>query len=257
MSGNAPSELHLDEDAFLDLLFGARSSDRRRSALAHLRACARCEGELLRHAADHERARTIAARVLGHAPPVSVRGNGIVAGLRSVLERLFRPRPAFALAAAAAVLAIVFLVPRPDPRDATLDPLLRWLPDATSLMEGRGTPSTPEEAWQDGLRSYADRDPGRAARLLERGRADGKLEVLRDVYLGSALAHSGQYRRAVTVLEAVPFANVPEPWLGESQWTLYVALRGASMDARADSVLASLSARQDSVGERARALRAH
>jgi hypothetical protein len=227
VTGQARIEPHLDEDGFLDLLHGSRSGERRRLALAHVRACAVCEDSLRRYAADHERARIAAARVLGGAHPIPSRGDGAAAGLRSFLQRLLRPRPAFALAASAAIVAIVLLAQRPERPDPALTPMLRWLPDATSLLVGRDATSAPADAWRDGLRSYADHDAGRAARLLERGRADGSFGVLRNVYLGSALAG----------------------------WTLYVALRGGGMAARADSVLTTLATRQDSVGERARAVR--
>ena len=78
------------------------------------------------------------------------------------------------------------------------------------------------------------------------------LETVRKVYLGSALALSGEHREAADILDGVSLDSLPEEWRGEAQWTLYVALDESGREARADSLLQALSQKAGEIGERAR-----
>jgi hypothetical protein len=102
------------------------------------------------------------------------------------------------------------------------------------------------------LEAYDRGEFERAAEFLRDARASGPVETFRSIYLGSALAWTGDYAGAVEVLEEVPFDLVPDPWSGEARWTLFVSLRGAGNVARADSLLEELKLDSGVIGERAR-----
>jgi hypothetical protein len=58
----------------------------------------------------------------------------------------------------------------------------------------------------------------------------------------------------VEILRACPLAKIPEPWRGETRWTLLVSLHGAGEAAAADSLLRVLAEQPGAIGARARGL---
>jgi Flp pilus assembly protein TadD len=103
-----------------------------------------------------------------------------------------------------------------------------------------------------GLEAYSDRDLPRAVDLLERARVTTELELLRQVYLGNALAMNGDYETAARVLRKLAGRDMPDPWGSVSRWTLYVSLKESGAEEAADSLLPQLAREPGSVGERAR-----
>jgi hypothetical protein len=86
----------------------------------------------------------------------------------------------------------------------------------------------------------------------ETSETDEATELIRGIYLGSALAWAGKYAQAVEVLEGVPLHLVPAEWGREAQWTLYEVQRVTGRRTAADSLLQILSHKPGEIGDRAR-----
>ncbi|HEY6195750.1 MAG TPA: hypothetical protein VI504_11975 [Candidatus Eisenbacteria bacterium] len=264
----AGSDPHTSEAVCIDLLHGLLPDSERDAILEHMKACSVCEETLRRLAGERERlmASERSRQFLGMEAPAAQQAGSLAGqpatanGVRSRpsgvrgRERLWTPRrlglwiPAIAAAAA----AILFWLPRGGDRAL---PKPRWLPRATDAIESRATPGVADSLML-GLSSYARHDVRQAiARLETTPEADRSNESLRRIYLGSALAWSGDYRKAVDILYSVEMSAVPEPWNSETRWTLYTALRGARMDAPADSLRRVLAREPGELGQRARAER--
>ena len=274
-SGGDEKEFHLDEHLCLDLLQGFLSSEEEERILSHLIACPACERLLQEMAA--EGARLEATRVLRTGPQGEIvlerRGtaarersfegkrhrwwdfqwkplSGIQAGLRKPLFRL-------AGGVAAAAVVILFFAWFHHTRIPE-SPHLRLLPSYAFQLQTRETPgAVMVDDLRAGLEAYEVGDFRHAVELLDRAgayRLDDLHEMIRRTYLGSALAWRGRYTDAVEVLEGVSFPLVPGEWGLEAQWTFFVALRESGSEARADSLLKIMAAKQGEIGERARGL---
>jgi Flp pilus assembly protein TadD len=103
-----------------------------------------------------------------------------------------------------------------------------------------------------GLEAYNRRDAEKAIAALGEAEAEGLAESLRLVYLGSALAWSGEYQKAIGVLNELADTSLPEPWASEALWTKYVSLDRSGRRASADSLLRILADSPDEIGDRAR-----
>ena len=276
-SENEEQSSHIGEHLCLDLLQGFLSPEEERRVVAHLAACSRCE-KLFRERASEE-ARLEATHVLvtapGGEPAVERRGTAIREHGRAardgritdmlsdfatyLLSGFKKPRfqVAGGLAAAAAAVIVSFAVwdhYREPPGVQELHMLTPYSFD----LEARETPeSAIEENLKAGLEAYDEEDFKQAAELLDRAgvsELDEAHELVRTIYLGSALAWQGKHREAAAALEKVPFTLVPGEWAGEAQWTLYVAFRESGREASADSLVRILATKRGEVGDRARHL---
>jgi hypothetical protein len=147
--------------------------------------------------------------------------------------------------------AILLILLPGDPGETDAD-LLRWLPPYGGEKRIRTQASyAPSEEMLEGLEAYARRDVGRASLLLRQAEAIGPLDTMRRLYLGSSLAWLGEHDEAAAILASLPHDLIPEPWSGESRWTLYVALNGSGRAASADSLLRILAGEPGDLGERA------
>jgi len=90
--------------------------------------------------------------------------------------------------------------------------------------------------------------------LLSGARAEGTLDLVRRVYLGSALLKRGRPSEAARVLDGAAGPSLPDPWGTEARWDLYLVLTGTGSTAEAERLLADLAREQGDLGERARAL---
>lgn len=271
---------HIDEHGCLDLLHGLLSSDEEEKILSHLATCPACERLLRERAADA--ARREATRVLRVLPQgelaVEKRGTALRVSehekrrSRGIVGQVWRSlwvarrRPRFQLAAGLAVVAAVFLlilwphdIETPEAPEAPGSPLLHPLPSYSFRLQPREIPGTgPRDDLRAGLAAYGSGDFERSVEALRRAREPGLERVnqmVRDIYLGSALARMGKYEEAAEVLGAVSLLLVPDPWGSEARWTLYVALKGCGRAAAADSLVRLLVREPGEVGERARRLR--
>jgi hypothetical protein len=122
---------------------------------------------------------------------------GLWPRLRSLLH-LPAYRWALPALVAAAILLIVFWPRAPEiPADAGL----RWLPVSIEGLRVRAEADPTAGAdLLAGFDAYARQDAQAAIAALQKTAASGQLETLRRIYLGSALAWSGRYPDAVTVL---------------------------------------------------------
>lgn len=255
----ASSDPHLDEHVCLDFLQGFLSTVERERVLRHIEQCPACEDLLRERAAERERFRATLRPVL--------RPNG-----KLVLERLGSARrdhplsilwrrirtsctgsrrwPLLAPAAIAAVFLALLLRPdAPTPRIEPLPPYHFELQSRDPLVAG------PDRNLQNGLAAYDRGDYATAIALLqepELGNEGALVKVLREIFLGSALALQGEHAAAARVLEKVPYQFVPEEWGQEAHWTFYAALARSGQIARADSLLTVFAEKPGVLGERAR-----
>ena len=272
---------HLDEDRILDLLLELLSESELETAGRHLATCPRCE-DLLRHrGALLERRRASQALAAGlestdvpegttnqqgesetAGPGRTAAWNGRGAGwkqpavgLRWLVGTIRRPRYALGLGGGILV-AIALLLLTADPnREVPYPSSAEWLPSAGERLNLRNdTGGAPVQDLATALDAYDRRDLPTAIRTLSAVEASGAMETMRLVFLGSALTQAGEYPRAVQILRSSPLQRLPEPWRGESSWTLLVALHGAGEAAAADSLLHVLADQTSAVGARARRL---
>lgn len=129
-----------------------------------------------------------------------------------------------------------------------------WLINPASLIVANrdGSTSQLDPDLRAGFEAYARRDLDAAIRALTLARAEGEMESMRRIYLGSALVLRGEFRPAVGVLRALPANELPESLGDETSWTLFVALSRAGDTGSADSLLTLLGQRAGTVGDRAR-----
>ncbi len=222
---------HPDEDRWLDLVNGLLVEDDRRRALDHARDCAPCGERLRAFAATHER----------------LRGREIPRSLRRPAQRRLL------LAAAAAVIVVaggtlLFLPPRGTPPVA---PVSLPVPDP-SILTRTLSDSLDDGSIARGLEAYARGDHAEARRTLAAARATGPLEQVRLLYLAGSRLEEGDARGAIRDLRRVDRSLVPEPWRGELDWSLAVALASVGEHASAESLRQGLADRPDEIGERAR-----
>lgn len=261
---------HIDEDLCLDLLHNLLAPAEKEKVLAHLAICPPCEGLFRKTVAERERLR--ATRVLQSLPggrlilgsagetvptqQTKARARRLWGSRSQVLTGLlagFRQRARFRLAVCLGVVAAALLLVIWSGRQGAPDvPLPHWLPTHFEKTRSRTAgAAVPNEELAAGLEAYAAQDLKRAIGMLEKAQVSEQLEMVRRIYLGSALAWSGKYAEAAAVLKAIP-RTLPDPWGSEALWTLHIALKGSGREAAADSLLRSLAEEPGEIGERAR-----
>lgn len=225
------------EDRILDLVQGFLTEDEARELLSEIRGDARAEQWLLSSARGWERARA-------QGPPhPHVVPQEIGARIRGWLG--MRRTWAWGFGLAAALLAVVLLLPdRSTPSYVALPG--NW-EELHLRSEGRLSPEL-----REGLVAYSDGDWRRAIGLLRDAPADGATDLLRRVYLASALAFSNRPADALVELEDVPLDRLPQPWGGEARWTRAIALRDLGRTSEARDALLEIADEPGALGERAR-----
>lgn len=250
---------HLDEDRILDFLLNLLPAGEVAAIGRHLRVCAECEERARRRGALMERSRAGYESVVAAAEAVGATAATGPPRIMGVLRRwrtaIRRPQFSWAMATGVAALAVFAVTWFRPSKNVVYPTTAEWLTPASGPASvRRSDPTQRDAALTAGLEAYDRRDLTTAIEALSAARATGSLETMRRIFLGSALTHSGDYRGAVEALSGCGLENVPEPWRGESEWTLLVALHQARDDAAADSLLRTLAAENSSVGARARRL---
>lgn len=256
MTAHPPGVTHFSDDQLVDLVNGLLEADERAQVLAHAAYCTVCESRLREAVAVHERgAVAAAAHAASAAKPATVmvlpvRPARHVAALR------------WAAAAAVVVISAWFISERPPAHESiTSRAELVWLPSAPARGGVLRAGSDDEVArLEAGVAAYERRDLARADSLLTPGFESGSLEWVRRLYRASTLVAlkrpADAVRSVATTTDDERQADIiPEPWRGELQWTLMVALSQSGQLARADSLAQLLLKRDDAIGERARELR--
>lgn len=256
---------HLNGDRCLDLLLNLLPHTERDRAFEHIASCATCERLFKMRFAERERLRAAGKLVRGEdgqlalqtlEPDAEAKPSAPRNPLRDVWNRIadaFRS-PRLRLAGglvAAAVTVLIILIPLRKDDGGIAQP--HWLPGYSEDLQFRAMiEATADEDLAAGLQAYADRDLDQAVQALEKAETSGTMEKVRKVYLGSALALSGNHTRAIEILESVAARTLPDPWGSEACWSLYVALNESGRAVSADSLLRVLSGESGSVGDRAR-----
>jgi hypothetical protein len=242
--------MHANDDQLLDLANRLLSEDRRSETLAHLRGCPPCAARLRDVAATREVARARVTAAL--APALAPRT--VPPSARRVAPLPLRP---FALAATVLVVGVAaYLLWSIAPVPPGSRGEVTWLPSPDASIRTRGADSiVPDAAINEGLAAYRAHDAARTVARLSGAHAEGPMEQVRLLYLGNALLHLGRDQDALNTFRLVDFGRVPEPWRGEAQWSLSLALSGAGESRSADSLWKVLTGRPDAVGQRARRMR--
>jgi hypothetical protein len=265
---NFSAGLRTNEDFCLDLLHGLLPAEEKEELLTRIATDPALEQTFREMVAERERMK--ASRELKLLPSGKLAiadvpatdttiSDQAVAGpserprqWERLLAGLRRPRYRLGLGlATAAALAVLVVWPQIQP--TPYDDLLRRLPSYGDDLRFRAaTESSIDDNLIAGLAAYGQGQDRRAISLLEATETTNELETVRRLYLGSALAHRGQYRQAMAHLEAFATSSLPDPWGSEARWTLFVAMLGAKRTASADSLLQMIAADPGEVGERAR-----
>lgn len=255
---------HADPDTCIDLIENLIPPAERERVLAHLAVCPSCEDLLRRQAATRERLRAEAPEALRHEPR---RHHGPGAHPRgrtstATIGRFFAPAASgrgIALAGALAAVALVVVVARtprvegPAARTTAAPPQVHWLPGSeTEVITRAPWTAAPDPNVRAGVEAYARHDLAEARRLLGSSRSEGSLEVMRQLFLGSAAALDRDFAAAEDLLARLPMEQVPEPWRGEALWTLYAVFESRGARTRADSLLTLIAASPGPIAERAR-----
>jgi len=274
---SAFDEFHIDEDLCLDLLTGLLKPKVKRQVLDHMADCPDCEMLVQKRFAEGERSRShfpdIRARLESEPSARTNRtelttkqgeaANADGSERKTPADSGIRPAPVFrrpVYTAAAVFAAVVLVVTLFRMSGAPDGPELFLLtPVPADLMFRAETVQPPPYQLHAGLDAYRESNFELATELLagtlelpETGGDGDTWRSLAKIYLGSALAWTGQVDGAVSILEPVVSDWIPEPWRGEGRWTLYVCLERAGREARADSMLRVMANEQNIVGERAR-----
>lgn len=263
---------HLNKDLCLDLIHGLLPRRAADQVMDHAASCAACEEMLRMQAAGMERLRSseVYSRLAQGDLPRDAKQwlsssmsredlAGTVQPSRNTttparIKRWLRSRyaPLYATGLVGAATAVLLLV-WPAAQHNTGVPDLSWMPSA-SIIISRGDGSAATRDLEDALTAYGKHNLDAAISLLERAEATGKPDVIRRIYLGSALAHRQKYAEAIRVLHSLSAESIGEPWGSETRWTLLISLRESGRTASADSLLAILLKEPGEIGERARAL---
>lgn len=241
---------HVSDDVCFDLVLELLPRDQMDLVLRHISSCSPCEKRFQELAGDRERSAVFAntESTTGHRARRAVSQRSV---WEPVMYWLGRRRVRLGLAMGlAAVLIGMLILDRP----AELDGIsIGKLPPYEEVGPLRmALPPASGEALQQGLELYSEGAYEQAARGLGGFSAAGPSEAFRRIYLGSALALSGDFEAALVVLEDVPVDVVPEPWSGEGRWTLFVALRATGQTERAQEIVDELATEPGEVGDRAR-----
>ncbi len=245
----------LTTDACLDLLHGLLPDDQREKYLAHCAECSSCEALLRRMAAEREtvQARQLLRVVPGEqlervVPDVDPAIRSTIVPGRHVFQR---PVLRWVAGLAAAAVAILMLWPAGD--DGKSHELLEALPAYTTDLRFRdAVDAADDDRFSSGLAAYARQDYPGAISFLREANVSRQLEIVCNIYLGSALAMEKQYAEAVECLEPLSSQTVPDPWGSEARWTLLVSWLELGRTTQADSLLAVMAKEPRNIGERAR-----
>lgn len=243
---------HATDDRLLDLVNDLLSASDRQTVLSHLGDCPPCAERLRVFAAAHARSHARAAETLATLPRAPAVHAIDPTPIRSAVRTWSRP---WLAVAAGLIVMSVPLAMRISRGPSPLLPVAAAplpFPDPSILTRDADAPAM-DAAVARGLAAYARGDLAGARRTLASATATGATEQVRRIYLGNSELRTGDARRAVRTLRGVNSAVVPEPWLGELQWSLAVALATSGDSAAADSVRRRLALRSDSIGARARA----
>lgn len=240
---------HINEDTCTDIVTGLLPASDVARVLDHVRDCADCEAMLRAHVTDFESFRASAhaaapaaerqARLTAATETVRAPGGGF--NWRAVAQ------PLGIAAAAVFVIAVVLPILRTSPPPPTY-----WIPSDREFVEVRSPGHTADEAFYSGVRAYRARDIDGAIELLSGADVSGSYETLRVVYLASALTLVGAHEDALSVIDALSLARVPEPWRSEARWIQYIALVGVGETGRAGDLLLELSQLEGAIGQLAR-----
>ncbi len=257
------SREHLDVDLCLSLVYGLLPARRVESILEHVSSCSACEQLLRDCVIGRERLRSrhgvrlnpagvvlvtpgleedVAAagpRREGHDPGQSRRW-----WQRWVAADRGRQLGWAGLAAAAAVILIMLILPGTNQQGADIRlPRMSPMSVGTSGQVRFGLPGgdLSQEDLYTGLAAYESGQYERAAALLSQAHVAERWEIPRRIYLANALAQTGQYRSAISLLRGVDLRIVPEPWGIEAQQTLLAALQAVGENSIADSLRRELA----------------
>ncbi|MFQ5599155.1 MAG: hypothetical protein ACE5G2_01235 [Candidatus Krumholzibacteriia bacterium] len=266
---------HLSADDCLDLLHGLSARTRVDALLKHAGRCESCETRLRTFVMHFEELRAgprpvrqpdgtlsmVVPDVDDTVPAASdaglraSTGSARSPGPSLAFLHAFRPRApltAWAGVAAALVLVAAFLLRE---RDAAVEIPPYWIPAGGESVTQRSDAARPlDESFRRGIEAYEGRDAAAAVAHLRVARVEGPHELLRVVYLASALTLIGRADEAASLLETLVPADLPEPWRTEAQWIHALAL--AQTDRREDArrLLERLSTTDGEIGGRARKL---
>jgi hypothetical protein len=261
---------HIDEHACLDLLQGLLSPAEETRVLEHISDCAACEDLFRFMAAEHTRIEAVMAIhtqpdgeiVLERRGTAAREKRGTRTPIRHPLTRWWEGvkglflRPRYRLAGAVAVaVAIMICVLLPQFMGPSPGTDLQMLPLYAFTLETRGVGDVVPMDLTAGLDAYQRKDFDSAVDFLTRptlSDLDPAEEAIRQIFLGSALAWTGEYERAADVLRTAGLEFVPGQWGREAKWTLYVSLRESGQEGPAASLLHALAEDPGDVGERAR-----
>jgi hypothetical protein len=255
-----PGSVHLDEDRCLDLLHGLLEGPEAEAIVAHVAACAACESLLRGRAGERERIR---AQSTAYRPTLVVGTNGATprdsgAPIRKIHASEWRVLVPWAIAASILLIAgrgtLRFFGNSHGNSAAQIAPA--WIAVPHDGVANRDARSDSADALVDrGLAAYETHDFETAVRLLAAAKPDGEMDLVRVVFLASALTWKGDTESVATaerLLASVPIDDLPDPWRSEALWTRCVVLRHQNKGAEASTLLKALSSRTDAIGERAR-----
>jgi len=252
---------HLTDDRCLDLLHGLLADAEVQAIAAHVATCPPCEGLLQASAAERERTRSRASGI--RSPIAAVQGVGGGAGPTpggsggGGTPRWRQALP-WALAASIVVAAGIFASDSfaPSGRIPTAKPAAVWIELPRAGVSNREVrPSAADADVERGLAAYERHDVDAAIRILGSTTASGEMDIVRRVFLASALALGGRddsIAAARQLLADIALDDLPEPWRGEALWTQCVVLFRSGEPTTADALLRELAKRDDAVGTRAR-----
>jgi hypothetical protein len=251
---------HLDEELCFSLLLDDLPEEQAEEALKHLGECPTCEDLFRRRAIELERLWAepcpLALKKYPWSPGPSHTSTVVPLGRWRQGWTWFRTPAALLPAgglAAALLVSVLLLIVIPRGGQHPDDLSLHWLPEAVDLVPVRGEGEVLDSSeLLTGLAAYNRRDLSEAVRHLKAARVNAETDRIRALYLGSALALSGDYASAVVQLRSMPADWLPEPLRTEERWTLLVSLRRAGLRKSADSLLSNLKTEPGEIGARAR-----
>lgn len=261
MTGENNPIRHLDGDECIDLLHGHLGPEDEARIVDHAATCPSCE-EVFRDAVrafESARAtpglvRDEEGRLVRELPArTAVRSDAPAARPTAPPRRswAFRWRAAWAgIGLVGAVAAVLLLFLRSDePRPA--DTASYWIPADREVVRLRAGIRL-DEGIEAGLRAYRERDTTTAIARLQDARTDGAYDVLRRIYLGSALLNDGRADEAAAALGDLSMFTIPEPWRSDARWILALALLESGREDQARTPLEALASGDGPLAERAR-----
>ncbi len=256
-----PGPVHLDEDRCIDLLHGLLETPEVEAIASHVAQCVTCEALLRDCAAERERVRAQAA-----VRRSTLGGDGVGASpaprgadIRKIHGSEWRVLVPWAIAASILLIAgrgalRMFGDSHGNAATARITP--GWIIAPHDGVANRDARSDSADVLVDrGLAAYEAHDVESAIRLLSAAKAEGEMDLVRIVFLASALTWKGDaesFAIADRLLASVAIDDLPDPWRGEALWTRAILLRQQNKASEADALLRALSSRTDGIGERAR-----